>query len=109
MSTDSSRIVHNASLPDVLNHFYANFDRLNTETPIKTLPPPDGHVPLPSEVRSSLNRVNWHKAAGPDGIPEPVIRACGSKLAEVFINIFNLSSNAYKSMKVRRVVDQFSS
>ena len=41
-----------------------------------------------------LNRfkeVNIHKAAGPDGLPGRVLKACADQLSSVFTDIFNLS------------------
>ncbi|KAI3362442.1 hypothetical protein L3Q82_012246 [Scortum barcoo] len=38
-----------------------------------------------------LGRIVVHKAAGPDGIPGRVLRACSGELAEVLTDIFNLS------------------
>ena len=45
----------------------------------------------PVEVCSVLSRVNARKAAGPDGIPGRVLRACTGQLAPVFTDIYNLS------------------
>ncbi len=83
----------NASLPDELNNFYARFDRVNTEPPIKAVLTPD-NLPLTlstSDMCATLRKVNSHKAASPYGIPGRVLRACAEQLAEVFTNIFNLS------------------
>ncbi|KAI3351732.1 hypothetical protein L3Q82_020240 [Scortum barcoo] len=41
--------------------------------------------------RAVLGRIVVHKAAGPDGIPGRVLRACSGELAEVLTDIFNLS------------------
>ncbi|KAF7712006.1 hypothetical protein HF521_001017, partial [Silurus meridionalis] len=38
-----------------------------------------------------FSRVDARKAAGPDGIPGRVLRACAGQLAQVFTDIFNLS------------------
>ncbi|KAI4886572.1 hypothetical protein NFI96_000182 [Prochilodus magdalenae] len=43
------------------------------------------------EVRRALMRVSTRKAAGPDGIPGRVLKACASQLASTFTDIFNLS------------------
>ncbi len=83
----------NATLPDELNNFYARFDRGNTDPPIKALLTPD-NLPLTlstSDVCATLRKVNSHKAAGPDGIPGRVLRACAEQLAEVFTNIFTFT------------------
>ncbi len=39
--TDSTPPTSNTSLTDELKLFYAGFDRINTEAPIKAEPPPD--------------------------------------------------------------------
>uniref|UniRef100_A0A674B8A9 Chemokine interleukin-8-like domain-containing protein n=1 Tax=Salmo trutta TaxID=8032 RepID=A0A674B8A9_SALTR len=44
-----------------------------------------------ADVSKTLRQVNIHKAAGPDGLPECVLRACADQLASVFTDIFNLS------------------
>uniref|UniRef100_A0A3P9M7M4 Reverse transcriptase domain-containing protein n=1 Tax=Oryzias latipes TaxID=8090 RepID=A0A3P9M7M4_ORYLA len=38
-----------------------------------------------------FSRVNPRKAAGPDGVPGKVLRACADQLSQVFTKIFNLS------------------
>jgi hypothetical protein len=42
-------------------------------------------------VSKTFKQVNIHKAAGPDGLPGCVLRACADQLASVFTDIFNLS------------------
>ena len=78
-----------APLPDELNHF----DRNNKEVAIKAVLPAD-HQPLthsPTDVCVALSRVNAWKAAGLDGVPGGVLRACAVQLTEVWTDIFNLS------------------
>ncbi len=43
------------------------------------------------EVRRELRRVNFRKAAGPDGITGCVLRSCADQLAGLFTSIFNES------------------
>ena len=43
------------------------------------------------DVSKTFKRVNPRKAAGPDGIPSCVLRACADELVGVFTDIFNLS------------------
>ncbi|KAI4882104.1 hypothetical protein NFI96_000101 [Prochilodus magdalenae] len=43
-----------------------------------------------SYVRHTLSRVNVRSAAGPDGVPGRVLRACAHELSGVFAHIFNL-------------------
>uniref|UniRef100_A0AAX7TJ37 Reverse transcriptase domain-containing protein n=1 Tax=Astatotilapia calliptera TaxID=8154 RepID=A0AAX7TJ37_ASTCA len=76
-----------------LNNFYARFERGNPTTTTKADVTPD-HQPLPlspTDVGAVLSRINVHKAAGPDGIPGRVLRACSGELAGVLTDIFNLS------------------
>lgn len=40
---------------------------------------------------AALSRINARKAAGPDGIPGRVLRACAGQLTGVMTNIFNMS------------------
>ena len=44
-----------------------------------------------SEVRRTFRRVKTGKAAGPDGIPTRIFKACTGQLAPVFMDIFNAS------------------
>ena len=44
-----------------------------------------------ADVSKTFKRVNPRKAAGPDGIPSRVLRACADQLAGVFRDIFNQS------------------
>ena len=44
-----------------------------------------------TDVTKTFKQVNIHKAAGPDGLPGRVLRACADQLASVFTDIFNLS------------------
>ena len=42
-------------------------------------------------MRRVLLAVNPRKAAGPDGVPDKVLRACAHQLSHVLCKIFNLS------------------
>jgi hypothetical protein len=44
-----------------------------------------------ADVSKTFKRVNPRKAAGPDGMPSRVLRACADQLAGVFTDIFNFS------------------
>ena len=44
-----------------------------------------------ADVSKTFRQVNIHKAAGTDGLPGRVLRACADQLASVFTDIFNLS------------------
>ena len=55
----------------------------------RTVPPPLSFSV--ADVSKTFKRVNPHKAAGPDGIPSRVLRACADKLAGVLTDIFNRS------------------
>ncbi|XP_076836629.1 uncharacterized protein LOC143482213 [Brachyhypopomus gauderio] len=79
---------------DELNNFYARFERGNTTTPSTRAYVSADHQPLtlfPTDVGAALGRIKVHKAAGPDGIPGRVLRACSGELAGVLTDIFNLS------------------
>ena len=44
-----------------------------------------------ADMSKTFKQVNIHKAAGPDELPERVLKACADQLASVFTDIFNLS------------------
>ncbi|KAK3508958.1 hypothetical protein QTP70_015369, partial [Hemibagrus guttatus] len=73
--------------------FYTQFEAQNDVTARKTIPPPEDKVLCltTADVRKSLCRVNPRKAAGPDKIPGRVLRECAEQLADVCIDIFNIS------------------
>ena len=81
------------SLPDELNHFYAHFEASNTEACMRaSAVPVDCVITLSvADVSKTFKQVNIHKAAGPDGLPGRVLRACADQLAGVFTDIFNMS------------------
>ncbi len=86
-----------ASLPDELNTFYARFEADNTAH-TESAPAPAAAAEEVSplslsvvDVTRSFKRVKIRKAAGPDGIPGCVLKACAFQLAGVFTDIFNLS------------------
>ena len=91
--SNSSPTEMTASFLGELNDFYARFDKDNLEKAAKTEHPADQPVItlLPTDVHHALSRINPRKAAGPDGIPGRVLRACAEQLAGVFTDIFNLS------------------
>ena len=68
------------SLPDKLNYFYARFKASNTEACMRAPVVPDDCVIMLSmaDVSKTFKQVNIHKAAGPDGLPGHVLRACAS-------------------------------
>ena len=91
--SNSTPTVTDVSFLNELNDFYARFNSDSKETATKTTHSAD-HQPLKltsSDVHTALSRINAHKAAGPDGIPGRVLRACAEQLAGVFTDIFNLS------------------
>ena len=89
----SRELPSDTSLPDELNHFYARFEASNTEACMRASAVPDDCVITLSvaDVSKTFKQVNIHKAAGPDGLPGRVLRACADQLASVFTDIFNLS------------------
>ncbi|KAK3537916.1 hypothetical protein QTP70_024569, partial [Hemibagrus guttatus] len=82
-----------ASLPDALNSFYAQFEAQNDVKARKTIPPPEDQVLCltTADVRKTLCRINPQKAAGPDNIPGRVLKECAEQLADVFTDIYNIS------------------
>jgi hypothetical protein len=89
----SRELPSDTNLPDVQNYFYARFKANNTETCMRApAVPEDCVIPLfAANVSKTFRQVNIHKSAGPDGLPERVLRACTDQLAGVFTDIFNLS------------------
>jgi hypothetical protein len=89
----SRELPNDTSLPEELNYFYAHFKASKTETCMRASAVLDDCVITLSaaNVSKTLKQVNIHKAAGPDGLPGRVLRACADQLASVFIDIFNLS------------------
>ncbi|KAI4905891.1 hypothetical protein NFI96_014096 [Prochilodus magdalenae] len=81
-------------------------------TPLHPPPPPDSlppscdsplHTSSPpppvtstvnltaDQVRRQLQRLNMNKAAGPDGVPPRVLKACATQLCGVLQHVFNMS------------------
>jgi hypothetical protein len=87
----SRELPSDTSLPDELHYLYARFEA-NTETYMRAPAVPEdwSRSPQPMWVRP-FEKVNIHKAAGPDGLPGRVLRACADQMASVFTEIFNLS------------------
>ena len=83
------------TLPDKLSTFFAHFED-NIVPPSR--PANKDCAPHPSfsvaEVSKTFKRVNFRKAAGRDGIPSRVLRACTDQLAAVFTDLFKLSLSA---------------
>ena len=86
-----------ASLAEELNSFFARFGSSQQHSPAPALSPPTpGSCTTPftvqeHKVRRVFLAVNPKKAAGPDGVPGKVLRACANQLAPTFTRIFNLS------------------
>ena len=76
--TPSHELPSDASLPDGLNAFYARFKARNTEACMRAPAIPDDCVITLSvaDVSRTFKQVNIYKAAGPDGLPGRVLRAC---------------------------------
>jgi hypothetical protein len=89
----SRELPSDTSLPDELNYFYTRFEASNTETCMRAPAVPEDRVITLSkaDVSKTFKQVNIHKAAGPDGLPGCVLRACADQLASVFTDISNLS------------------
>lgn len=84
-----------ASCAEELNRFYARFEANRPATITHqtcTSSPNTSTLTLQEhEVRRVLKAVNPRKAAGPDGVPGKVLKACADQLTGVFTHIFNLS------------------
>jgi hypothetical protein len=91
----SRKLTNDTSLPDELNHFYARFEASNTKACMGASAVPDNCVITLSvaDVSKTFKQVNIHKAAGPDGVPGRVLRACADQLAELSLGIFNPNDN----------------
>jgi hypothetical protein len=85
------------SLQDELNAINAHFSASNTEACMKAPAVLDNCVITLSvtHVSTTFKQVNIHKAAGPDGLPGWVLKACSDQLVSVFTDIFDLSLTEY--------------
>ena len=77
-------------LPGRLNNFFAHFED-NTLPLTRPAPKTYGLSFTAADESKTFKRVNLRKAAGPDGIPSRVLRACADQLAGVFTDMFNQS------------------
>ena len=84
-----------STLAEELNSFFARFEttttNLQSPPPLGSSSPPLSFSLQVQEVRKNLRAVNPKKAAGPDGIPGAVIKACADQLAGILTKLFNLS------------------
>ena len=80
-----------ASLPDDLNTFFARFESYSPAEEVQKDKDPCQLVTTRADVCKSFNRINPHKAPGPDGIPGQALRVCADQLAGLFTDIFNTS------------------
>ena len=89
----SHELPSNTSLPDEPNHLYTRFEGSHTEAGMRAAAVPDDCVITLSvaDVSKPFKQLNIHKAAGSDGLPGRVLRACTDQLASVFTDIFNMS------------------
>ena len=73
--------------------FYACFEASNTSTIARfEISPVDSPLTITSaEVRKTLHKINPRKAAGPDEVPDRVLRDCAHQLSSVMEDIFNIS------------------
>ena len=71
-----------ASPPDEVNAFYARFEASNTEACTRAPAVLDDSLITLSvaNVNKTFKQVNIHKAAGPDGLPGHVLKACVDQL-----------------------------
>nr|XP_043899150.1 uncharacterized protein LOC122780340 [Solea senegalensis] len=86
-----------AILAEEFNSFFARFEtsqQLSSAHARPQSPPASCTTPLTVQehnIRWVLLAVNIKKAAGPDGVPGRVLKACANELAPTFTKIFNLS------------------
>jgi hypothetical protein len=80
----------NILLLDKLTTFFSSLED-NTVPPTWSATKDCGLSFSVDDVSKTFKHVDPRKAAGPDGIPSCVLRACTDKLAGVFMDIFNLS------------------
>ncbi|KAK1791977.1 hypothetical protein P4O66_001747 [Electrophorus voltai] len=82
-----------ATLPDALNDFYAQFEAQNNVAAEKSIPPQNDQMLCltVADVRRTLRGINPRKAAGPDNILGRVLSECADQLADVLTDIFNIS------------------
>ncbi|XDV11181.1 hypothetical protein PO909_000189 [Leuciscus waleckii] len=79
-----------AKMAEELNSFFARFEVNGQSAP----PPAFTSTSLSlqeHQVRRALREVNPRKAAGPDGVPGKVLRACADQLTGILTKIFNIS------------------
>ena len=77
-------------LSDGLNNFFTRFED-NTVPLTRPATKTCGLSFTVADVSKTFKFVNPRKAAGPDGIPSRILRACADQLAGVFTEIFNQS------------------
>ncbi|KAI4897397.1 hypothetical protein NFI96_007158 [Prochilodus magdalenae] len=92
----STPVTTDASLPAELNNFYTRFETsAQAQSSITALSDSTEEEPplilAADEVRRAPMRVSTRKATGPDGIAGWTLKACASKLASTFTDIFYLS------------------
>eukprot|EP00061_Rhincodon_typus_P004514 g22784.t1 len=79
------------SLPDALNVFSAWFEQNAGKVVIPCPDNPKHTYSLRHHFRSVFLGVNTRKATDLDGVRGRALRSCARQLADVFIDIFNLS------------------
>ena len=77
----------NVLLPDKQNTFFVRFE----DNTVPLTRPATKTCFTAANVIKTFNPVYPHKAAGPDGIPSHVLRACADQMAGVFTDTFNQS------------------
>ncbi|KAI4889721.1 hypothetical protein NFI96_009933 [Prochilodus magdalenae] len=85
----STPVTIDAALPADLNNFYASAQAQYSNTALfHTMEEEPPLILATDEVRRALMRVSTRTAAGLDGIPGRVLKACASQLASAFTDIF---------------------
>ena len=75
--------ISDTTLPDQLNHFYARFDRDNTDpAPVLTYICEQPFCIQEREVKRTIRRLNARKAPGADGITPRLLQTCVDQLTQ---------------------------
>ena len=91
----SRELPSDTSLPDEQHYFYARFEASNSEACMRAPAVLEDCVITLSaaDVGKTFRQVNIHKAAGTDGLPGHILRACVDQLASVVTDNFSLSES----------------
>ncbi|KAF7643800.1 hypothetical protein LDENG_00233000 [Lucifuga dentata] len=91
----NQQISHDRALPDTLNQFFARFDTQGSREVVQ-LPQLEQQqqqslILQYHQVKSTLRKIDVTNAVGPDRVSGQTLKSCADQLADVFLDIFNLS------------------